>query len=275
MPLISVNLPTYNGAETIKDALESVKAQTYKNYEIVIVDHYSKDETIEIAKKYTKKIYFDKRRLLSSREIGLRESKGEVILFLSCDQVLEPTALERIAKIFAEQDVDMVITEERSYKPNTFIAKMTDIDRKLIQQDYELNPMKSVLLPSAFRKSLLVQVFKEFNDKYYETVTIHDHAIIYYESYKLSKKIGLINNFYFHQEPKSTKELFSHYVSWGRRGREVEGVLSQEHKDMFASKMKYRLKKIEIFNKDSLKRLPIIFIKGLGYNIGQRLPKKK
>ena len=85
-PLISVNLPTYNGAQTIRQALDSVKKQTYKNYEIVIVDHYSTDGTIEIAKSYTDKVYLDRGRLLSSRKIGIFKSEGELILFLSCDK---------------------------------------------------------------------------------------------------------------------------------------------------------------------------------------------
>src|SRR3989344_2852342 len=99
-PLISVNLPTFNGADSIKQALDSVKAQTYKNYEIVIVDHYSTDKTIDIAKKYTNKIYFDKKRILNSREVGLRKSKGEIVIFLSCDQVLSPDLFERTVKMF-------------------------------------------------------------------------------------------------------------------------------------------------------------------------------
>ncbi|MEK6899451.1 MAG: glycosyltransferase family 2 protein [Nanoarchaeota archaeon] len=273
-PLISVNLPTYNGEATIRDALESVKRQNYKNYEIVIVDHYSKDRTIDIAKEYTKKIYFDKGRLLSSRKIGLQKSKGELILFLSCDQILSPGAFERIAKEFNEKDIDMAVTEERSHNPKTWVEKMTDIDRKIVHEEFIIDPCKSVLLPSVFKKELLMKFYHKFGQKLLDTVTIHDHAITYYEAWKISQKVGVVRNVYYHQEPKSMRELFSHYVSWGKRSHAVDGILSKEYDEMFKSKMRYRLKNIKI-SKDSLYRAPIILAKGLGFSIGRHMPQKK
>lgn len=274
-PIISINLPTYNGAQTIRQALDSVKKQTYKNYEIVIVDHYSTDGTIEIAKSYTDKVYLDKGRLLSSRKIGLLKSKGELILYLSCDQILEPNALQRIADTFMQQDIDMAITEERSYNPKTWVEKLTDIDRKTFHEEFELDPCKSVLLPSVFKKELLMKIYPKFRQELLDTVTIHDHAITYYEAWKLSHKVGVVPRVYFHQEPKTARELFEHYISWGKRSRAVDEILGDEYKKMFASKMRYRLKNIRWFHGDSIRRLPIIFIKGLGFTIGQHLPQKK
>ena len=270
-PLISINLPTYNGEGTVKQALESVKKQTYKNYEIVVVDHYSRDKTIEIVKKYTKKIYYDKRRILSSREISLKKSKGEIILFLSCDQVLAPDLLERTAKMFSEQDIDMIINEERSYKPKTFIEKLTDIDRRIVHKKREMHPSKSVLLPSTFKKSLLLKVFRKFNDALYENVTIHDHAIIYYESRKFSDKIGYLDKAVYHDEPKTSKELFEHYFTWGKRARAVKKILPKEYLDMFNSKLWNRLKSINFMNGDSLRTMPVVFLKGVGFKLGYHL----
>jgi len=267
-PLVSINLPTYNGEASVEQALESVKRQTYKNYEIVVVDHYSKDKTIDIVKKYTKKIYFDKRRILSSREIGLRKSKGEIILFLSCDQVLAPDLLEKTVNMFEEDNVDMIINEERSHNPRTFIEKLTDIDRKVLHEKREINPRKGVLMPSTFKKDLLIKIFKKFNDALYETITIHDHSLIYHEARKLSDKVGYIEKAVYHDEPKTVKELFSHYFSWGKRARAVQGVLSKEYSDMFDSKLKSRLKNIDIFDKDAIRTIPIIFLKGSGFKLG-------
>ena len=267
-PLISINLPTFNGADSIKRALDSVKAQTYKNYEIVIVDHYSTDKTIEIAKKYTNRIYFDKKRILNSREIGLKKSKGEIILFLSCDQVLTRDLLERTVKLFNEKDVNMIINEERANNPKTIIEKLTDIDKKVIHEDFEIDPTKSVLLPSTFKKDILVKVFKKFTEPMYETITIHDHAIIYYEAYKLSRKVGYLKNAVYHNEPRTAKELFQHYYSWGRRAKAAREALSREHYEMFENKLKQRLKRVRILDGDCLRALPIIFLKGAGYRLG-------
>ena len=50
--LVSVTIPTYNSEKTLRKTLMSVKNQSYKNIEIIIIDSNSKDKTIEIAKKY-------------------------------------------------------------------------------------------------------------------------------------------------------------------------------------------------------------------------------
>ncbi|AEF97132.1 glycosyltransferase family 2 protein [Methanotorris igneus] len=55
--LVSVIIPTYNSEKTIGICLESIKNQTYKNIEIIVVDKFSNDNTVEIAKKYTDKVF--------------------------------------------------------------------------------------------------------------------------------------------------------------------------------------------------------------------------
>jgi probable beta-1,3-galactosyltransferase len=56
-PLVSVIIPTYNSSRTLEKCLKSIKNQTYKNIEIIVVDNNSIDNTKEIAKKYTGKVY--------------------------------------------------------------------------------------------------------------------------------------------------------------------------------------------------------------------------
>ena len=57
MPLVSVIITTKNEEKHIENLLQSIKRQTYKNIEIILVDNYSTDRTREIARKYTDKIY--------------------------------------------------------------------------------------------------------------------------------------------------------------------------------------------------------------------------
>ena len=54
-PLVSVIIPTYNSSRTLEKCLESIKNQTYKNIEIIVVDNNSTDNTKEIAKKFADK----------------------------------------------------------------------------------------------------------------------------------------------------------------------------------------------------------------------------
>ncbi|NWG10483.1 glycosyltransferase [Candidatus Bathyarchaeota archaeon] len=57
-PLVSVIVPTYNSQKTIKQCLQSIKNQTYKEIETIVIDRHSKDQTIQIAKKYKTKLLY-------------------------------------------------------------------------------------------------------------------------------------------------------------------------------------------------------------------------
>ena len=90
LPLISIVIPTYNHANFIAKALKSVINQTYKNWEIIIIDNQSVDETYEIINKFhdPRIKYFkisNNGVIAKSRNLGIKVSKGEWIAFLDSD----------------------------------------------------------------------------------------------------------------------------------------------------------------------------------------------
>tara|TARA_Y100000310_G_scaffold303417_1_gene341736 strand:- start:195 stop:554 length:360 start_codon:yes stop_codon:yes gene_type:complete len=107
-PLVSITIPTFNSESTLESTLESVVNQDYDNYEIILIDKESKDRTLEIAKRFNCKIFNDTGKLLGSRYIGVKESKGEFIVLLDSDQVLDKTSISRTVKMMGEKDLDMV-----------------------------------------------------------------------------------------------------------------------------------------------------------------------
>lgn len=267
--LVSINIPTYNSESTLEETLKSIKLQSYKNYEIIIADHNSKDKTAEIAKKYTDKIILDPKKLLHSRYLAFKASKGKIIFFIDSDQILEPTLLERVVKSFNEEDYDMWALEERSYNPKNWVEKLTDIDRENVHKIKEFNPSKSVILARAFKKDILEEVFKKIKPELFDYVSVQDHAIIYYESWKISNKIKMIKNAVFHREPNSIKELYHHYFKWGVTAQESLKVLPKEYNDMFSGKLENRIKLRNFFDSKFLIAFPITFTKGLGYTLGK------
>jgi len=107
-PLISIIIPTYNRAQYISDSLDSVLNQTYPNWECIIVDDRSSDETLKIVTDYCDKdfrfISFVKplgleQRASISRNIGLKMAKGEYIQFLDSDDILANNKLEEQLKL--------------------------------------------------------------------------------------------------------------------------------------------------------------------------------
>jgi glycosyltransferase involved in cell wall biosynthesis len=90
MPLISVVIPTYNEERDIGDLLESLAKQTVKNFEVIIVDNYSNDRTIEIVNRFKGRlkirIYKIKSNVSKARNFGAEKSKGKIIVFFRCRQ---------------------------------------------------------------------------------------------------------------------------------------------------------------------------------------------
>jgi glycosyltransferase involved in cell wall biosynthesis len=104
-PKISVIIPVYNQANYLEDALQSVLAQTYHDYEIVVVNDGSTDASEEIANRYREKIryiYQENRGLAGARNTGIRESKGELIALLDSDDIWLPDYLERMVALTEE-----------------------------------------------------------------------------------------------------------------------------------------------------------------------------
>lgn len=88
LPCVSFCIPTLNNEETIENCLKSIVAQDYPNIEIIIVDGYSSDNTIQIVQKYTNKIFYDSGLLGSARQTGVDNSKGGIIALFDSDLII-------------------------------------------------------------------------------------------------------------------------------------------------------------------------------------------
>lgn len=115
-PKISLVTCCYNSERTIEDTIRSVLAQDYSNYEHIIVDGESKDNTLEIVRKYEAQ-YEGKLRCISEPDKGIYDAfnkgikmaKGDIIGILNSDDVLySSTVFTDIAKTFVEEQCDAV-----------------------------------------------------------------------------------------------------------------------------------------------------------------------
>lgn len=105
---VSVILPTYNRAECLGEAINSVLAQTYEDFELLIVDDGSTDNTREIVEKYSdSRIQYYKLDInggqSKARNYGMRLAKGEFIAFEDSDDLWMPQKLEKQMSAFATE----------------------------------------------------------------------------------------------------------------------------------------------------------------------------
>ncbi len=111
-PLISIIIPTNNSENTIKDTLGSIKNQIFKNYEIIVIDKRSTDNTIKIIRKEKLKsrIYIGRDTgIYDAINKGILKSKGSIISILhSDDYYYDKYTLLNVAESFYENNVDIV-----------------------------------------------------------------------------------------------------------------------------------------------------------------------
>ncbi len=114
-PLVSFVITTKNEEEVIRDLLESIKTQTYKNHETILVDNSSTDSTCDIAREYTKLVFTKGPERSAQRNLGVEKSKGEFVVILDADMQLEPNIAKEAVGLLNNKTVGAVIIPERSF----------------------------------------------------------------------------------------------------------------------------------------------------------------
>jgi glycosyltransferase involved in cell wall biosynthesis len=168
-PLVSVIVPAYNYARYLGDALDSVRAQTYREWECIVVDDGSTDDTAAVAQRYAgldprvRCVRQENAGLAAARNAGLHLSRGELIQFLDADDLLAPHKLQLHADFLAAHpDTDIVYSEvgffrsdaPRDWRPSlggrlsrSIMARVHGADdarRKL--QHYNIMPVLAALV---------------------------------------------------------------------------------------------------------------------------------
>lgn len=167
----SVIIPTYNRADLICEALDSVKAQTYRPIEIIVVDDGSTDNNKAVVKTWTEKnsegdslslryFYQENAGPGAARNRGIQEIRGEYVQFLDSDDLMYPERLERLVEVFEETGADFVQTGFEGFNAET---------REIIEK-HQAKPNENQLelalhgslwantLRSAFRCSLVKKI---------------------------------------------------------------------------------------------------------------------
>ena len=113
-PLVTIITPTYNRAAFLPQAIDGVLAQTYRNFELIVVDDGSTDSTQEMMEGYAEDprvryFYQPNQGQSVARNWGLEEARGEYICFLDSDNAWFPDKLEKSLNAFRENpDVDVI-----------------------------------------------------------------------------------------------------------------------------------------------------------------------
>ena len=121
--MITVIIPTYNRAANIGMAIESVLAQTYRDFELLIVDDGSNDNTEDVVKKYNDSRiryvkYTPNQGAAHARNVGIKEAKGKYIAFHDSDDLMRSYRLKEQLDYLERNDLDFVFSQVHEYGMN-------------------------------------------------------------------------------------------------------------------------------------------------------------
>lgn len=162
-PLVSVVVASYNYQDLIKEAIDSILCQTYTNFEVIVVDDGSKDNSVSVIKEYVSQHHNVKlfthpnnenRGLPATVQLGIEQSHGDYIAFLESDDLWMPTYLEKKMQIIKQHpDVkiisngillfgnEQVIEEKKDYF-DTINSKLKEGRNVISLDEYQyLNPI--------------------------------------------------------------------------------------------------------------------------------------
>ncbi len=129
-PLISIIIPVRNGSRTLDSCLRSIKRSYYKNYEVIVVDDHSTDQTVEIAKNYQCIVLEtgDGHGANNARNFGARNANGEVFVFIDSDIVIARETLLSIIETLEESQIDAVVgLYTARHKHESFVSQYKNL----------------------------------------------------------------------------------------------------------------------------------------------------
>ena len=214
--LISVIIPVYNVEEYLNQCVESVLAQTYKNYEIILVDDGSVDASPKICDEYAKQFenisVFHKENggASSARNVGIKNASGKYIFFLDSDDWIENNTFELLINSAVSEKADLVFCEAQAVDDNgnEFSSNNYGYDSEYPTQN-AFDTMQQMIEKKEFHVAIWMlllerDIFINNNLEFCEGIMYED-MIISYQFYCLAELAAHVNKklYYRRYHPNS------------------------------------------------------------------------
>ncbi|MBO5850765.1 MAG: glycosyltransferase [Clostridia bacterium] len=221
--LVSIIVPIYNVQKYLPHCIESVLNQTYKNFELILVDDGSPDRSGDICDYYAKKdsrivvVHKENGGASTARNAGLYVAKGKYVNFIDGDDWISKDAIETFVKIIEKESVDLVVgtLEDRYLRVSSKPFKDELIDFYSNEQD--VSKIIPKLTPPV-NKLYLKSIIDSQNIKFLADVKYGEDILFVYEYLKYCKRIFTISKVtYFYNrliDNSITKRKFVGIIPW-------------------------------------------------------------
>ncbi|RLG18144.1 hypothetical protein DRN67_04500 [Candidatus Micrarchaeota archaeon] len=204
---ISVIIPSYNEERAIGECISSLYAQTRKPDEVLVVDD-STDSTPDLVRKLSKKhkglrlIRGKRKGVSAARNLGARQAKADVILFLDADKRLEASALKEVEEFFSNESAKLAAFKATMPSPKTFIEKCYYV-RLLHLERGQPWSKELIVMPEAFRRSVFLEL-----GGFDESLHYFEDRELYNRVRAAGLKVQLLKSKIYHEEPANLREFW-------------------------------------------------------------------
>jgi len=212
-PLVSVIIPTWNSSRTLDLCLQSIKNQTYKEIEVLIVDGGSNDDTLKIARKYkVNVIILNKRSRTIQRNVGALSARGFFLLQVDSDEVLHPRLIEECVKETLNKKLDAIFISTID-TGRTYFGKS-----RCLGNIINLFLKKDVWIPNSQLRFYTKAVFNIVKG-YDQDILVGEDVLFGFKSLKLGFKVGRCKYPILHYGIEGLKNIFLKKYYYGKTFR--------------------------------------------------------
>lgn len=200
MPLISIIVPVYNAEKVLYHCIDSILSQTFSDFELILVDDGSNDNSGKICDEYSEKdnriqvIHKANGGVSTARNAGIEVAQGEYICFVDSDDYLENDYLSRLYSGY-DDDVDLVLCgyyEISEGKENSTVV-FSDSDEDIIKRNDVLLLFQKVMISAPWCKLFKMKIVSENSIIFPADMSLGEDIIFNFTYLNYVNKIKVIN----------------------------------------------------------------------------------
>ncbi len=234
MPRVSIVVPTYNRAATLRRAVDSVLKQTYQDFEVVVVDDGSTDETARVLgsvddARVVRLRHAQNRGPGAARNTGIKSSRGEFIAFQDSDDEWLPQKLARQMSAIDRAPADIGAVYSRFWRQD-------GQSRIVMPRDFEA-PLDGDIRRTLLRRNVVGTPVLMMRARCFSQAGLFDESLAMYEDWDLCLRVSRFYRFHFLEEPLAVAHRTPGSVNERPKLLRVAATKSiiQKHLDSFRS----------------------------------------
>lgn len=221
--LISVVVPVFNSELTIRQCIDSILRQTYKNIEILLINDGSEDVSLQICEDYSYRyknirVFSQTNKGVSAaRNLGLKNHKGKYITFVDSDDIIGENLITTLYKELINGECDIAIS-------NVGHANSENSSKTIVEYLNSTEAIKNTLIANGYAGHVCGKLFSSNQIRelsFVEGISYHEDTLFTIEAMMLAKRVVYINRVMYHYILRDTSATMKSFSSKSKMSFEI------------------------------------------------------